>query len=111
MLTSNSAVLKTNLIGGLAGVFTSQLLERHDSQLFLLDVGPDFDSVLSHLNLAEGRKIDDVTATAAKIASQLLSFLQNEWSDSRSGTGSYWELCLKLVAVSGFIWSRRLTAT
>lgn len=102
-LTSNSAVLETNLIGGLAGVFASQLLERHDSHLFLPDVSHDFDFVLSHLSLAQDRKIEDVTATAAKIALQLLNLLQSEWSALSSGTGSYWELCLKLVAVSGLI--------
>lgn len=90
----------TNLIGGLAGVFTSQLLERHDLQLYLPDVGHNFDTILSHLDLAQDRKIDDLTATSAKIASQLLDVLRNEWNALSSGTGIYWELCLKLVASS-----------
>jgi hypothetical protein len=90
--------LETNLVGGLVGAFTSGLLGRYDAShdLFLPDVGQDFDVALSRLDLSKNQKIADIVALAEKIATQLLHVLQSECSP-RFPTAGYWELCLKLV--------------
>ncbi|CAE6521838.1 unnamed protein product [Rhizoctonia solani] len=91
----------TNLVGGLAGVFASDLLGTASGPhvLSLPDLGPDFTPVLARFGLVQDQPVENVLALAAKISAQLLSTLQSDCGAPGS-TLDYWVLCLKFVISS-----------
>jgi hypothetical protein len=92
-------------VAGLAGIFTSRLFDLADASCPIsADVGHEFDSAPTQLNLARDNEVD-VLQLAEKVATQLLDLIQNELGSSYPAVVSYWELCLKLVVSNLFCWS------
>ncbi|KAJ1303539.1 hypothetical protein OPQ81_011723 [Rhizoctonia solani] len=88
----------TNLVGGLAGVFVSDLLNStsmpHD--LSLPEVSEDFVPILSRFGLAQNQHVENILEPVSKVSTHLLSILQNDYSASDTAL-RYWILCLEFV--------------
>ncbi|CAE6472617.1 unnamed protein product [Rhizoctonia solani] len=90
----------TNLVDGLAGVFTSGLLEFTSASHGLLpEVGQGFAPMLSRFGFARDQGVINVLSLAVEISTQLLLILQKSPGILGSSV-SYWALCLKFVLSS-----------
>ncbi|KEP52170.1 hypothetical protein V565_049430 [Rhizoctonia solani 123E] len=104
----------TNLVGGLAGVFASGLLDITSIShgLPLPEVGQGPALMLSHFGFDRDQGTSDVLSLVAEISAQLLLILQNNTGIAQpSFSVSYWALCLKFVVGTSSLLAAEVNAS